>query len=270
MRKDYIVDQRLEDGETVFVERFWTEAWERDGGGESEIAKVPRKEEFRHLSRALSELDDGARILDGGCGRGEWTVHLARAGYDVIGLDLSELTVAKLEEKFPEARFAVGDLRQTEFPDAHFDMYFSWGVFEHFEVGLQPCLQEARRILKPGGRLLISVPFDNLRHSLRAAAKTRPQTDSAADLRFYQWRLSRAELTLEMARAGFDIESTRPIHKRQGVLRSLDTEFGLPHRWLATRALSLALSPFVPGGLAGHMLIASGTRHADPAGTESA
>jgi len=159
MRKDYIVNQRPEDEKTAFVERFWTEASERDGGGESEIAKVPRKEEFHHLSRALSEFDDG----------------------------------------------------------------------------LQPCPQEARRILKPGGRLLISVPFDNLRHSLRAAAKTRPQTESAADLRFYLWRLSRAELTLEMA-----------------------------------RALSLALSPFLPDGLAGLMLIASGTRHADPAGTESA
>jgi SAM-dependent methyltransferase len=135
----------------------------------------------------------------------------------------------------------MGDIRSTGFPDATFDAYFSWGVFEHFESGLQDCVREAFRIVKPGGLLFVSVPLDNLRHAiLGSLARPRQAEDR---LRFYQWRLTRAELARELGIGGFEVLDVQPINKRQGVLRSLHHEFGLPYEWLLTKGLSGLLAP---------------------------
>ena len=175
----------------------------------------------------MSKLPKGARVLDGGCGLGDWTLHFAREGFSVVGLDLSRKTVEQLQARFPDATFASGDIRHTGFEDASFDAYFSWGVVEHFEAGPQECLREAWRILKPGGLLFISVPLDNLRHAfLGTLAAPKPVGRSA---RFYQYRFTRSELAREVGLAGFELVSIHPIHKRQGVLRSLHHECGMSY-----------------------------------------
>lgn len=115
----------------------------------------------------MRRLPPGAKLLDGGCGQGLWTVAYAQRGFDVTGMDLSRTTIATVQRIFPEQRFVVGDIRETGFPDNHFDLYFSWGTFEHFELGLGGPLREAYRVVKPGGYLVITVPFQNPRHLRR-------------------------------------------------------------------------------------------------------
>lgn len=256
MRKDYIPATEPEDHETEFVEKYWTAAWEREGGPQGRADRIPRREEYRAMAPYIANLPKGARLLDGGCGLGDWTLCFARQGFAVTGLDLSRQTVAQLNARFPDAEFVDGDIRRTVFPDNGFDAYFSWGVFEHFESGLQDCVREAYRIVKPGGWLFITVPLDNLRHAMLsslAAADPVPE----GRLRFYQWRLTRAELARELAIGGFEVVMTRPIHKRQGVLRSLHHTFGLPYEWLLTKGLSVALAPVVPGSFIAHMVFAA-------------
>ena len=264
MRKDYTTAATAGDeSEIEFVERYWTEVWEREGGPQDAIGKIPGKAEFKIMAPYIAKLPAGARLLDGGCGLGDWTVHFSRGGHPTLGLDISRATVEKLQSLFPDATFAVGDIRDTGLPDKSFDGYFSWGVFEHFEEGLHRCVGEAFRVLKPGGYLFVSVPFENLRHSLRAAGRRDRNTDpDGPPRRFYQWRLTRDELRRELTAGGFEVLDVKPIHKRQGVLRSLHHEFGLDYRWFVTKGLSVVLQPFVPGNLIAHMILAVARRPA--------
>jgi SAM-dependent methyltransferase len=254
MRKDYIAAAEPADHETEFVEKFWTSVWEKEGGPQGRLDRIPHRDEYRVMSAYMVKLQKGASVLDGGCGLGDWTLFFARQGFSVTGLDLSRQTVEQLQVRFPEARFVDGDIRRTDFADESFDAYFSWGVFEHFESGLQACVREAFRIVKPGGLLFVSVPLDNLRQSLLGTlARPRPE---GTKLRFYQWRLTRSELARELGIGGFEVLEVKPVNKRQGVLRSLHHELGLPYEWLLTKGLSVLLAPLVPGSIFAHMVIA--------------
>lgn len=255
MRKDYIQCSDSSDmDETGFVESHWTKIWEMEGGPQGRIDRIARQDEYRLMSYYLRNMHRNARILDGGCGVGDWVLSLAREGFDITGLDLSRKTVAQLQARFPEANFVAGDIRATEFPDSTFDAYFSWGVFEHFENGPQECIREAVRILKPGGMLFVSVPHDNLRHALRTTFESFSTQSDA--VRFYQYRFTRSELARELAIGGLNVERVQPIHKRQGLLRSLHHGIGLPYHWTLTRGLAAAISPLVPGSVISHMILA--------------
>ena len=264
MRKDYetVSGENAGQDERDFVEAFWTRRWqtvERMPQAES----VTRRDEYRLMWPYLRTLPRGSRILDGGCGMGEWVVYLAGQGFDVVGLDLSERTIDRLKAALPTHQFACGDIRRTGFPDRSFDAYFSWGTFEHFENGLGECIQEACRILKPGGWLFVSVPFHNwrliLRDAWRLSGSVEPsREDGATTHRFYQWRLTQPELRRELTLRGFRVLTIKATAKDQGVHRWL--QWDVPFLKEGTAAFALARRAFtmtMPSGFISHMIWAA-------------
>jgi len=250
-------DESEGDEEIAAIEAQWTRYWEEQGGPQGRVDRIPRKAEFKIMWPYLKQLPKGSRILDGGCGLGDWTVWLTRAGYPTVGLDVSRVTIAKLQQMFPDIEFAVGDIRKTGFPDGSFDAYFSWGTFEHFEEGFDRVVGEALRVLKPGGLLFTSMPFVNLRHAvrevLRAPWQLSPQTKRT---RFYQWRLTRGELAAILSRHGFAVDDVKIIGKRQGIQRWLQQTMRISATSNFARGMAVLASPFVPKVLIGHMILA--------------
>ena len=219
MRKDMIAidgSKQSQIPELEFVEKFWTDRWE-SVAAEARNNQIIQRDEYKIISPYLDKLPRGAAIVDGGCGLGEWTILLGENGFDAHGLDISKTTCARLQEKFPEYHFECCDIRKTNYANDSFDFYFSWGAFEHFEEGLNPCFKEAHRILKPGRHLAVTVPYYNAR--LLAKDRDVQNDNNTQNQRFYQWRLTAAELRAEFEKAGFMLVEEHLIHKHVGASR---------------------------------------------------
>jgi ubiquinone/menaquinone biosynthesis C-methylase UbiE len=109
------------------------------------------------LREALGDVA-GLSVLDLGCGTGRLSLWLAGAGATVTGVDFSEgmLEEARRKAGAAKVRFLAHDLQQPlPFADATFDRVVSGLVLEHLE-DLDAFFGEARRVLRPGGRAVVS------------------------------------------------------------------------------------------------------------------
>ena len=109
------------------------------------------------IDEALSGLGlaPGIAILDAGCGSGRNMVELQRRG-TVTGLELADASVARARER-GVGEVIQGSLLEMPFADDAFDLAVSLDVIEHLEDDLL-ALRELRRVIKPGGSLLVTVP----------------------------------------------------------------------------------------------------------------
>ncbi|MDO7906932.1 methyltransferase domain-containing protein [Paenibacillus sp. JX-17] len=105
------------------------------------------------------DLPQGARVLDLCCGMGRHSMALADAGYQVTGVDLSDVLLreARASDPSDHVNWIHGDMREVpldlEF-DAVVNLFTSFGYFREDEEQMK-VLREIRRLLKPGGAFLI-------------------------------------------------------------------------------------------------------------------
>lgn len=117
-----------------------------------QIQEKPFGEYPLQLAQYLVEkygIVPGMKLLDNGCGRGEFLHAFSKCGLDVSGTDISDYckdsVVVNLEKE------------PLPFEDNSFDVVFSKSVIEHiWEV--EHYMKEMKRVLKEGGRLIIMVP----------------------------------------------------------------------------------------------------------------
>ena len=127
----------------------------------------------------LAMLDAGpeSRILDLCCGQGRHVLELARRGFTKLtGVDRSHYLIARAKRVFRQLGFSAvlreGDARKLRFPDDSFDIVYvagnSFGYFETIDDDIA-VLREIRRLLVPGGQLLIDfTDGDYLRQNFEA------------------------------------------------------------------------------------------------------
>ena len=124
---------------------------------------------FRPYQGMLKEAADsvglpaGSRVLDAGCGTGNLTLPLGERGYDVLALDSSPHMLRRARQKHPHLRFQSGDLGgELPFESASFDAITCSNVL-YTLPDPAGALREFRRVLKPGGRLVVTNPVPGCR-----------------------------------------------------------------------------------------------------------
>lgn len=177
----------------------WDKEWEPYSPAEVRYVM----EYYRHFGvmyrTLLRRLPHDGEIVEAGSGLGFWVALLAEAGFRACGMDVSEEALEQARRTFPGLRFERGDVRELPFSKASLSGYVSFGVAEHFREGPDVVLREAARVLRPGGVLILSVPWISLLRRL----EPRASVEEAAKGSFYQYFFERREIEERIARCGF-------------------------------------------------------------------
>jgi len=123
-------------------------------------------EDFSRTRRFLWDIEqlskyvlNGDKILDLGCGNGRLLEIFKGRQIDYFGLDSSEKLIEIAEKEYPKNRFGVGDILHLPFPNNFFNKVFTIRTLHHIpsEKFRLQALREIKRVLKPGGILILTV-----------------------------------------------------------------------------------------------------------------
>ena len=117
------------------------------------LFKIRRKIFFYFIKKYLPS---GSKILDFGCGSGYLVGELQKIGYDAYGIDFEKEAI-DYGVNSGIRNLVLGNGQKTEHSDKSFDMIVAFDVLEHIEDE-KPIIGELLRILRPGGKLMITVP----------------------------------------------------------------------------------------------------------------
>lgn len=193
---------------------FWEGEW--DDGGFDEALRFCDVDPLRPLFERYAPA--GSWLLEGGCGRGQYVAYLSERGVRAVGLDFEPRALERLRARRPRLMLCAGDVAALPFRDQTFDAYYSGGVVEHFEAGPERALSECRRVLKPTGTLLISVPYHSPLRSavvpfrngaVRRVARTEVDRTPTAGMEFWQYAFTAGEFEKLLNDAGLRVVGTQ-------------------------------------------------------------
>jgi SAM-dependent methyltransferase len=145
--------------------------------------------EHWHRYAVMAAIVGGRRVLDAACGEGYGSFLLAGTAAHVTGVDLSAAAIAHARERYPRDNlaFVTASVAQLPLAPASVDVIASFETIEHLRAQRE-MLAEFRRVLSPGGVLVISSP-------------NRPVYNEAGEVEneFHLKELDRAELKALLA-----------------------------------------------------------------------
>jgi SAM-dependent methyltransferase len=194
---------------------YWDKHWQSEDF--EKLLKV-RNNRFI-ISNTRRYLPPKAKILEGGCGRGDKMYALFSHGYDVYGVDCAKDTVENINRYAPELKAALGDVRNLQFEDGFFDGYWSLGVIEHFYDGYDPILREAYRVLKKGGYFFVTVPVISWLRLKKVKTRKYPEYNESERAKgmFFQFAFDPKELIKYFHTKNFKLVKSEPIDGIKGL-----------------------------------------------------
>jgi ubiquinone/menaquinone biosynthesis C-methylase UbiE len=155
------------------------------------------------MATYTSYLPKDGVILEAGSGLSAVVITLRRMGFNVVGLDYAANALHISRRYDPTLPLIVGDVHALPHADNGLAAYLSFGVLEHFEHGMAPALKEAYRVLRPGGLLVLTIPYPNVVHRLVAWRRKRQNVSVLTDDDFYESTYTRGDLVQYVTAAGF-------------------------------------------------------------------
>jgi SAM-dependent methyltransferase len=128
-----------------------------------EYDRITDIKRLRFITDSLQQhIPAGGRILDVGCGNGVISRHLGQFGYNVLGIDISEKTIAVAQQrnKYPNVRFEAISAEELTASGERYDAVICSEVLEHLNQP-QLLLQTIHSSLKDDGLLIVTVPNGN-------------------------------------------------------------------------------------------------------------
>jgi 2-polyprenyl-3-methyl-5-hydroxy-6-metoxy-1,4-benzoquinol methylase len=162
-------------------------------------------------------------VLDLGCGNGALTQALARAGFDMTGVDMSASGLALARRECPGIRFVQANLEDPLEPELRrgFDAVLAVEVIEHLLLP-RAIFQRAREALRPGGVLVVTTPYHGYIKNLLLALTNRfdahwhPLRDYG-HVKFF----SRATLTRLFEEQGFAVKQVQRLGRIPPLAKSM-------------------------------------------------
>lgn len=175
---------------------------------------VQREKRLRMWGARLDRLERLAprgRLLDVGCAEGTFLELARRRGWDVCGAELSAFAAAAASRRLGLEIFC-GELIEARYPDDSLDVVTLWHVLEHVREPAR-YLGEIRRIIRPGGLLVIAVPNvdDYIMQAAYRIVRGRPQRlFSKEDREIHLYHYSAKTIGMYLERAGFSVMRIGP------------------------------------------------------------
>ncbi len=201
------VTRRIENGRLAYYKRaataeYWDTVWSEQSV--DQLYADSEKGELGYYQEIFPKyLPKTGPILEAGCGLAQFVIALRVLGYDAQGIDYGQQTVTRVKKRFPDLPVKQGDVTQIKIEDDHYAAYISLGVMEHIYSGPDPFLVEAKRVLKPGGIALISVPYLNAIRRLKAFLGL--FHEDVTGLEFYQYAYHPKEFSKILGAHRFEV-----------------------------------------------------------------
>ena len=223
--------------------------------------------------------------------------YLKRQGIEGVGIDWSRALQRRSLEFDPTVRFDVGDLRRLPYPDHSFGSVLALGSVEHVVEGPAPILRELRRVLRPDGLAILTVPYfsplkrvsEHAKSGLRESRTVRrllgkPAVDTGSRRRatatsyspsiwmdvtladgeyaFFQYVFRPDQLHQELRTNGFDVTEIFPTSTAYGLLNASHGRLGSfdeDRELVRLGLIGRLLDWSLPAKATGHMLCAVAT-----------
>ena len=195
--RSYLPYAELQKQRTSSAYDRWSHVWD--------LARYTNSSIYR---AALAGLDvRHQRVLDVGCGTGLMSAKLAATGRQVLGVDLSTAMVEHASRRSSaRLEFLPGDAENLPLESAGFDAVVNLISFHHYPNPLK-AIAEFRRVLRPGGRLIL-IAFDLDSYFIRIAQRINQWT---RNLSGDSWQKHGEEVAAMVSRSGFASVELKPV-----------------------------------------------------------